>query len=49
MVLEKKDKRDYYVMLSNYDASLVKEFYKNYNFNYIKVQRNIEAKDKGIV
>ena len=62
MVLEKKnrrlskvfkdlDKRGCYVMLSNYDTSLIKELYKDYNFNYVEVQRNIGAKseDRGIV
>lgn len=45
------DKRGCYVMLSNYNTSLVKELYKDYNFNYIEVQRNIgaKAKDRGIV
>ena len=38
-------------MLSNYDTSLIKELYKDYNFNYVEVQRNIGAKseDRGIV
>lgn len=45
------DKRGCYVMLSNYNTSLVKELYKDYNFNYIEAQRNIgaKAKDRGIV
>ena len=30
-------------MLSNYNTTLIKELYKDYNFNYITVQRNIGA------
>ena len=38
-------------MLSNYNTSLIKELYKDYNFNYIEAKRNIgaKAKDRGIV
>ena len=38
-------------MLSNYNTSLVKELYKDYNFNYITAQRNIgaKAKNRGVV
>ncbi len=50
-VFKDLDKRGCYVMLSNYNTSLVKELYKDYNFNYIEAQRNIgaKAKDRGIV
>ena len=38
-------------MLSNYNTNLIKELYKDYNFNYVQTQRNIgaKAKDRGIV
>ena len=32
-----------YVMLSNYNTKLIKELYKDYNFNYVTAQRNIGA------
>ena len=50
-VFKDLDKRGCYVMLSNYNTSLVKELYRDYNFNYIEAQRNIgaKAKDRGIV
>ena len=50
-VFKDLDKRGCYVMLSNYNTSLIKELYKDYNFNYIEAQRNIgaKAKDRGIV
>ena len=50
-VFKDLDKRGCYVMLSNYNTSLVKELYKDYIFNYIEAQRNIgaKAKDRGIV
>ena len=45
------DKRGCYVMISNYNTSLIRELYKDYNFNHIEAQRNIgaKAKDRGIV
>ncbi len=45
------DKRGCYVMLSNYNTSLIKELYKDYNFNYVSAQRNIgaKAKNRGLV
>lgn len=50
-VFKNLDKRGCYVMLSNYNTSLIKVLYKGYNFNYVKAQRNIgaKAKDRGIV
>ena len=41
------DKRGCYVMLSNYNTKLVKELYKDYNFNYVSAQRNIGASSKN--
>lgn len=45
------DRRGCYVMLSNYNTSLIRELYKDYNFHYLKAQRNIgaKAKDRGKV
>lgn len=45
------DKRGCFVMLSNYNTSLVKELYKDYNFYHIEAHRNIgaKAKDRKIV
>lgn len=50
-VFKDLDKRGCYVMLSNYNTKLVKELYKEYNFNYVTAQRNIgaSAKNRGIV
>ena len=50
-VFKDLDKRGCYVMLSNYNTSLIKELYKDYNFHYIEAKRNIgaKAKDRGIV
>ena len=50
-VFKELDKRGCYVMLSNYNTVLIKELYKDYNFNYITAQRNIgaKAKDRKIV
>jgi DNA adenine methylase len=45
-VFKELDKRGCFVMLSNYNTKLIKELYKDYNFNYIKAQRNIGAKSK---
>ena len=42
-VFKELDKRGCYVMLSNYNTELIKELYQDYNFNYIKAQRNIGA------
>lgn len=42
-VFKDLDERGCYVMLSNYNTSLIKELYKGYNFNYITVSRNIGA------
>ena len=45
------DLRGCYVMLSNYNTSLIRELYKGYHFHYVEAQRNIgaNAKDRGIV
>ena len=50
-VFKELDKKGCYVMLSNYNTSLVKDLYKDYNFNYITAQRNIgaKAKNRGVV
>ena len=50
-VFKELDKKGCYVMLSNYNTTLIKELYKDYNFNYVEIQRNIgaKAKDRGIV
>lgn len=50
-VFKDLDKRGCYAMLSNYNTNLIKELYKDYNFNYVQTQRNIgaKAKDRGIV
>ena len=41
------DKRGCYVMLSNYNTKLIKELYKDYNFNYVTAPRNIGASSKN--
>ena len=45
------DLRGCYVMLSNYNTSLIRELYQGYHFHYVEAQRNIgaNAKDRGIV
>lgn len=50
-VFKDLDKRGCYVMLSNYNTTLVKELYKNFNFNYVTASRNIgaSAKNRGKV
>lgn len=50
-VFKDLDKKGCYVMLSNYNTTLIKELYKDYNFNYVEAQRNIgaKAKDRGVV
>lgn len=50
-VFKDLDRRGCYVMLSNYNTILIKDLYKNFNFNYIETQRNIGAKaqNRGIV
>ena len=50
-VFKDLDKRGCYVMLSNYNTSLIKELYKGYNFHHITAQRNIgaSAKNRGMV
>lgn len=50
-VFKDLDKRGCFVMLSNYNTELIRELYKDYNFNYIEAQRNIgaRAKDRGMV
>lgn len=50
-VFKELDKRGCYVMLSNYNTSLVKELYKGYNFTSVEAHRNIgaKAKDRGMV
>ncbi len=45
-VFKELDKRGCYVMISNYNTSLIQELYKDYYFHYIKAQRNIGAKAK---
>ncbi len=45
-VFKKLDKKGCFVMLSNYNTPLIQDLYKDYNFNYIKVKRNIGAKAK---
>ena len=34
-------------MLSNYNTKLIKELYKDFNFNYVEAQRNIGANSKN--
>ena len=46
-VFKDLDKRGCYVMLSNYNTRLIKELYKDYNFNYVTAQRNIGASSKN--
>ena len=46
-VFKDLDKRGCYVMLSNYNTTLIKELYKGYNFNYVTAQRNIGASSKN--
>ena len=41
------DKRGCYVMLSNYNTTLIKELYEGYNFHYIEAQRNIGASSRN--
>ena len=50
-VFKDLDKRGCYVMLSNYNTSLIKELYEGYNFNYVEAQRKIgaSAKNRGKV
>ena len=50
-VFKDLDKRGCYVMLSNYNTTIIKELYKDYNFNYVNAQRNIgaKAKNRGVV
>src|SRR5699024_10129129 len=50
-VFKDLDKRGCFVMLSNYNTKLIRDLYKDYNFNYIEAQRNIgaKAKDRGMV
>lgn len=50
-VFKDLDKRGCYVMLSNYNTTLIKELYKGFNFNYVETHRNIGAKteNRGIV
>lgn len=50
-VFKDLNKRGCYVMLSNYNTSLIKELYKDFNFNYVETQRSIgaKAKDRGVV
>lgn len=50
-VFKDLDKRGCYVMLSNYNTSLIKELYKGFNFNYVSAPRNIgaSAKNRGKV
>ena len=46
-VFKDLDKRGCYVMLSNYNTKLIKDLYKDYNFTYVKAQRNIGANSKN--
>ena len=46
-VFKDLDKRGCYVMLSNYNTKLIKELYKDYNFNYVTAPRNIGASSKN--
>lgn len=46
-VFKDLDKRGCYVMLSNYNTTLIKELYKDYNFNYVTAPRNIGASSKN--
>ena len=46
-VFKDLDKRGCYVMLSNYNTKLIKELYKDFNFNYVEAQRNIGASSKN--
>ena len=46
-VFKELDKRGCYVMLSNYNTKLIKELYKEFNFNYVEAQRNIGASSKN--
>lgn len=50
-VFKDLDKKGCYVMLSNYNTSLIKELYKDYKFHLITAKRNIgaSAKNRGIV
>lgn len=50
-VFKELDNKGCYVMLSNYNTSLIKELYKDYSFNYVETQRIIGAKtkDRGTV
>lgn len=46
-VFKELDKKGCYVMLSNYNTKLIKELYKDYNFNYVEAPRNIGASSKN--
>ncbi len=46
-VFRNLDKRGCYVMLSNYNTTLIKELYKDYRFNYVTAPRNIGASSKN--
>ena len=46
-VFKNLDKKGCYVMLSNYNTSLIQELYEDYNFYYIETKRNIGAKAKN--
>lgn len=46
-VFKDLDKRGCYVMLSNYNTTLIKELYKDFNFNYVTAPRNIGASSKN--
>lgn len=50
-VFKELDEKGCYVMLSNYNTTLIRELYKNYNFHYVEAQRNIgaKAKDRKVV
>ena len=50
-VFKELDKKGCYVMLSNYNTKLIRELYKDYNFNYVTTNRNIgaSARNRGKV
>ncbi|MCI9234059.1 MAG: Dam family site-specific DNA-(adenine-N6)-methyltransferase [Bacilli bacterium] len=50
-VFKELDKKGCYVMLSNYNTTLIQNLYESYNFNYVEAKRVIgaKAKNRGIV
>lgn len=45
-VFKELDEKGVYVMLSNYNTTLINELYKNYNIHVIEAKRNINANGK---